>query len=98
MIACAPTISPPPPTPCRARDAMSWPMSCDRPHNAEPTRNTTIRTGCGRVLPRLPAADDERSGAGGAEVGVRAARADRPGLRRADARHGVGLAGPDDRL
>jgi hypothetical protein len=32
----------PPPRPCTARNAISCPMLCARPHNNEPIRNTTI--------------------------------------------------------
>ena len=42
MIASAPTIRPPAPSPCTARKAMSWPMSCDRPASMDPARKITI--------------------------------------------------------
>jgi hypothetical protein len=35
-------ISPPPPMPCTARNAMSSAMVCAIPHSAEPARNTAI--------------------------------------------------------
>ncbi len=36
------TISPPPPSPCTARKAISWVMSCAAPHSADPTRKITM--------------------------------------------------------
>ena len=42
MIACAPTISPPAPTPCSARKPISWPMVCERPASIEPARKIRI--------------------------------------------------------
>ena len=42
MIAWVSTISPPPPTPCRARNAISSPMLRAWPHSAEPIRKITI--------------------------------------------------------
>ncbi len=42
MTAWAPTISPPPPTPWTARNAMSSSMSWERPESIEPTRKITI--------------------------------------------------------
>ena len=42
MIESAPTISPPAPSPWTARNAMSWPMSCDSPASTEPTRKSAI--------------------------------------------------------
>ena len=33
----------PPPTPCRKRKAISWPMLCARPHSAEPLTNIAMR-------------------------------------------------------
>jgi hypothetical protein len=41
-IACAPTISPPAPSPCSARKAISWIIDCERPDSIEPTRKITI--------------------------------------------------------
>ena len=35
-------IKVPPPTPCIARNAISWLMSADNPDNIEPSINTTI--------------------------------------------------------
>jgi hypothetical protein len=49
MTAMVITISPPPPMPSSARKAMSCSMFCDRPHSAEPTRNTAIAT-CSTTL------------------------------------------------
>jgi hypothetical protein len=42
MMVCAPTMRPPPPKPCRARNAMSSVIVWLRPHNAEPTTKITI--------------------------------------------------------
>ena len=42
MIAWVSTMSPPPPRPCRARNAISSKMLCDWPHSAEPIRKITI--------------------------------------------------------
>ncbi len=42
MIAIAPTIRPPAPRPCMARNAISWSMFCDSPASAEPIRKITI--------------------------------------------------------
>ena len=42
VIACAPTISPPAPMPCSAREAMSSIMFWARPDRIEPTRKMTI--------------------------------------------------------
>ncbi len=36
------TISPPPPSPCRARNAISSVMFCASPHSADPIRKITI--------------------------------------------------------
>ena len=44
-------ISPPAPTPCSARNAISSPMLEERPHSAEPTRNTLIETTNSRRRP-----------------------------------------------
>ena len=41
-IAWASTMRPPPPTPCSARNAISWGMLRARPDSAEPTRKMTI--------------------------------------------------------
>ena len=35
-------MRPPPPRPCRARQAMSWPMLDAVPHSAEPMRNRAM--------------------------------------------------------
>ena len=42
MIVIASVISPPAPTPCRPRKAISSVMFWDRPASAEPIRKTTI--------------------------------------------------------
>ena len=42
MMAWAPTMSPPAPTPCTARNAISSTMFCDSPESIEPTRKMTI--------------------------------------------------------
>ena len=42
MIAWAPTISPPAPIPCSARNPISSAMSCDSPDSADPTRKITM--------------------------------------------------------
>ncbi len=42
MIAKAIAIKPPAPRPWTARNPINWPMFCDRPDNADPTKNTTI--------------------------------------------------------
>ena len=42
MMAWAPTISPPAPTPWIARKAMSSAMDWDRPDSTEPTRKITM--------------------------------------------------------
>ena len=41
IAACALTISPPPPSPWIARNAISSVIPCARPHSAEPTRKST---------------------------------------------------------
>jgi hypothetical protein len=41
-MACASTISPPPPSPWIARKTMSWVMLWLSPHSAEPARKMTI--------------------------------------------------------
>jgi len=51
MIAMAPTISPPAPSPCRARNPMSSFMFCEIPDSAEPIRKITIDH---MYMPRLP--------------------------------------------
>ena len=43
------TIRPPPPIPCTARNAISWPMSCASPHSTEPMRKITIAV-CSTIL------------------------------------------------
>lgn len=42
MIASAPTMRPPPPSPCRARKQISCHMLCAIPDSAEPTRKIVI--------------------------------------------------------
>ena len=42
MIACAPTIRPPAPTPCSARKPISWPIDWLSPASMEPIRKITI--------------------------------------------------------
>jgi len=42
MIACAPTISPPAPMPCSARNAISSPIDWLRPDSIEPARKMTM--------------------------------------------------------
>ena len=42
MIVCAPTISPPPPSPCRARKAISSVMVWLNPDSADPITKITI--------------------------------------------------------
>ena len=42
MIVCAPTINPPPPSPCRARKAISSVMVWLKPHSADPTTKMTM--------------------------------------------------------
>ena len=37
-------ISPPAPSPCSARNAISCPMFCACPHSTEPTRNSAMAT------------------------------------------------------
>ena len=44
MIAMAPTIRPPAPSPCSARNPINWDMLCAAPDSAEPTRKITIET------------------------------------------------------
>ena len=44
MIACAPTISPPAPSPCTARNAISSPIVWLSPLSIEPTMKITIAT------------------------------------------------------
>ena len=51
MIASAPTISPPAPSPCSARKPISSPMFCEIPQSAEPTRKTTIANWNSRLRP-----------------------------------------------
>jgi len=45
------TISPPPPRPCSARNAISDVMFHASPHSAEPTRKMTIATCSTRLRP-----------------------------------------------
>src|SRR5580692_3610811 len=42
LIVCAPTISPPPPSPCTARNAINSTIECASPDSAEPTKKITI--------------------------------------------------------
>jgi hypothetical protein len=41
-IACAPTMSPPAPSPWIARKTISWSIDCERPESIEPRRKITI--------------------------------------------------------
>ena len=49
IAACALTISPPPPRPWIARNAISSVMPCASPHSAEPIRNSTSAP-CSTIL------------------------------------------------
>ncbi len=51
MIAWAPTISPPPPTPWMALKAMSWPIDWLSAHSTDPTRKMTIAAWNTRLRP-----------------------------------------------
>ena len=51
MIACASTMSPPPPRPWSVRKAMSSVMPCAWPHSAEPMRKMTIAAWKTRLRP-----------------------------------------------
>ena len=42
MIACAPTMRPPAPTPWTARKAINSTMLCESPESMEPTKKITI--------------------------------------------------------
>ena len=44
MAACALTISPPPPSPWIARNAISSVIPCASPHNTEPIKKITSAT------------------------------------------------------
>ncbi len=45
-------ISPPPPSPCTARKAISWSMSCAAPQSAEPSRKVATAPRKTRFAPR----------------------------------------------
>ena len=51
MVASAPTMSPPAPTPCSARNAISWSIECDTPDSAEPIRKITMAIMSSRLRP-----------------------------------------------
>ena len=51
MIVIASVISPPAPTPCSPRKAISSVMFCDRPASAEPIRKMTIANWNTRLRP-----------------------------------------------
>lgn len=51
MIAMTPTIRPPAPSPCTARNAISWLMSWAIPLSADPIRKITIEVMKMRLRP-----------------------------------------------
>ena len=51
-IACPPTSSPAPPSPCRARNPMSCHRFCENPHSALPIRNSVIAARNSRLRPK----------------------------------------------
>ncbi len=51
MVANTPTIRPPAPSPCSARNAISWSIECASPDSAEPTRKITIAVTSQRLRP-----------------------------------------------
>ena len=51
MVAMAPTMRPPAPRPCSARNAISWSIECAWPDSAEPTRKITIAVISSRLRP-----------------------------------------------
>ena len=51
MVAITPTIRPPAPSPCSARNKISWSIVCERPDSADPIRKITIAVISQRLRP-----------------------------------------------